>query len=95
MSSKVKEKTKYGEIIKCIIYGIIINILGGLSYWYNLTIRDILKNDFHISFEEEISSIIYDFYNTFVFGQILSGFLWTYILRLMSTRTCILVSLSA
>lgn len=39
---------KKGEIFKGIIYAIIINILGGLSYWYYLTLKDILKIDFDI-----------------------------------------------
>lgn len=51
MTSIITKKSKFGEIFKCIIYGFIINILGGLSYWYYLTIKDILKLDFDIQFE--------------------------------------------
>lgn len=91
----VTKNTKYGEAIKCIIYGFIINILGGLSYWYYMVIRDILKKDFDVQFEFDITEKVFTFYNTFVIGQILSGLLWTYILRVLSTRTCILVSLIA
>lgn len=62
------KKIKYTEIFKGIIYGIIINILGGLSYWYYLTIKDILKNDFDIYTENEVTNIIFNHYNTFVIG---------------------------
>jgi hypothetical protein len=93
MEQNTQKQKKYGELAKCLVYAIIINILGGLSYWYTVVLKDILKNDFGVQFEYEITEIIFDFYNWFVIGEILSGFLWTYILKYMTTRTCILVSL--
>jgi len=81
------------EVSKVVIYGFIINILGNLSQWYTVTIKEILKKNFGVEFEYQITDIVFDFYNWFVIGQILSGFLWTYLLKYMSLRTCILVSL--
>lgn len=69
MSSNLNFKTiKYGEIIKCIIYGIIINILGGLTYWYYLVIKDIFKDNFMIYSENDMTDAVFNHYNTFVIG---------------------------
>ncbi len=76
------------------MYALIINIMGSLSYWYGTVLKEILKNNFGVQFEYEITDAISDFYNYFVLGEILSGFLWTYLLKYMSTRVCILVSLA-
>lgn len=76
------------------MYAFIINIMGSLSYWYGTVLKEILKNNFGVQFEYEITDAISDFYNYFVVGEILSGFLWTYLLKYMSTRVCILVSLA-
>lgn len=94
MEQNQRKSHKYGEFAKCLIYAIIINILGGLSYWYSVVIKDILKNDFGVQFEYQITEIIFDFYNYFVLGEIFSGFVWTYVLKYLSTRTCILISLA-
>jgi hypothetical protein len=59
---------KWLELIKSIIYAIIYSILGGLSYWYYLVIKDIIKYDFDIFTENEVSDIIFNHYNTFVVG---------------------------
>lgn len=68
MGAQGESKSKHGELIKCIIYGIIINILGNLSYWYTTAIKDILKNDFGVNYEFEVTEIVFDFYNWFVVG---------------------------
>jgi hypothetical protein len=69
MSSNIeKKKLKWDETFKCIIYGITINILGGLSYWKYLALKDILKHDFGVIFEEEVTEITFNFYNSFVIG---------------------------
>ena len=94
MDQSKKKGLNVPEVIRCIMYALIINIMGSLSYWYGTVLKEILKNNFGIQFEYEITDAISDFYNYFVLGEILSGFLWTYLLKYMSTRVCILVSLA-
>lgn len=82
------------EFSKCILYAVIINMMGSLSYWYSFAIKDILKVTFGAQFEFEVTDLMTWFYQFFLIGEILSGLLWTALLKYMSTRTCILVSLA-
>jgi hypothetical protein len=69
-------------------------MMGSLSYWYSFAIKDILKVTFGAQFEFEVTDLMTWFYQFFLIGEILSGLLWTALLKYMSTRTCILVSLA-
>jgi hypothetical protein len=54
MEQNQKKGYKYGELLKCIIYAILINTMGSFGYWTAYVIKDILKKSFSLEFESEI-----------------------------------------
>jgi hypothetical protein len=37
---------KFGELLKCLLYAVIINTMGSFGYWFAYVIKDMLKCSF-------------------------------------------------
>jgi hypothetical protein len=48
MDQSTKKGMNIPELIRCIMYAVIINIMGSLSYWYGTVLKEILKNNFGV-----------------------------------------------
>lgn len=84
---------KFGELLKCLLYAVIINTMGSFGYWFAYVIKDMLKCSFQIEFEAEITTNITLINQWFLAGELLSGLAWTYLLKYISIKFCILISL--
>ena len=88
-------KFKPIPVLHFVLYDIIINLLGNLSFWYQAILKDLIMVVWGAEFEYDIDVKNYHFYNYFAFGQVISSLVWTYMLKLISEKNVILISLIA
>lgn len=88
-------KFKPIPVLHFVLYDIIINLLGNLSFWYQAILKDLIMVVWGAEFEYDIDVKNYHFYNYFAFGQVISSLVWTYVLKFISEKNVILISLIA
>lgn len=88
-------KIKIIPLAQVVMYDIIINLLGNLSFWYNIVLKGIIEYTWGYEFESEQLRVNFVFYNYFAFGQLFSSVFWTATLKYISEKNVILLSLIA
>jgi hypothetical protein len=86
------QTSSYKDYFYIVYYALFFNLVACAHYWFMFKLQDILRINFLVSNESELTQINYQQTQYYSMGLIISGLIWPQITKYISTKKALLIS---